>query len=105
MLSTPWSTSVGLRVPIVNAPMGGVAGGRLAAAVTARGGLGMVGMGSVATRELLHTQLQHVHGTFGIGLVDWVMRNEAGLLEDALAARPVLLSGSFGTDWGWIAKG
>jgi len=44
MLSTPWSRSFGLRLPIVNAPMGGVAGGRLAAAVTAAGGLGMVGM-------------------------------------------------------------
>jgi hypothetical protein len=33
MLSTPWSRSFGLRVPILNAPMGGVAGGRLAAAV------------------------------------------------------------------------
>jgi nitronate monooxygenase len=104
MLSTPWSREFGLRVPIVNAPMGGVAGGRLAAAVSAAGGLGMVGMGSVATRELLQTQLQHVHGVFGIGLVDWVMRTEAGLLDDALAARPVLLSVSFGTDWSWVDK-
>jgi nitronate monooxygenase len=104
MLSTSWSREFGLRVPILNAPMGGVAGGRLAAAVTAAGGLGMVGMGSVATRELLATQLQHVDGTFGIGLVDWVMRNEAGLLDDALAARPALLSVSFGTDWSWVAR-
>jgi len=102
MLSTHWSRSFGLRLPIVNAPMGGVAGGRLAAAVTAAGGLGMVGMGSVATRELLRTQLKQVHGTFGIGLVDWVMRNEAGLFEDALAARPTLLSVSFGTEWSWV---
>lgn len=104
MLSTPWSRGFGLRVPIVNAPMGGVAGGRLAAAVTAAGGLGMVGMGSVATRESLHAQLRQVHGRFGIGLVDWVMRSQAGLLEDALAARPALLSVSFGTDWSWVAK-
>jgi len=40
---------------------------------------------------------------FGIGLVDWVMRNQAGLLEDALAARPALLSVSFGTDWSWVS--
>ncbi len=104
MLSTPWATGFGLQAPIVNAPMGGVAGGRLAAAVTAAGGLGMVGMGSVATRELLAEQLQHVDGRFGIGLVDWVMRSEAGLLEDALAARPALLSVSFGTDWSWVDK-
>ena len=104
MLSTPWSRSFGLRVPILNAPMGGVAGGRLAAAVTAAGGLSMVGMGSDGTRELLQTQLRHVRGKFGIGLVDWVMRDQAGLLEDALAAGPALLSVSFGTDWSWVAK-
>jgi len=104
MLSTPWSTSFGLRVPIVNAPMGGVAGGRLAAALSAAGGLGMVGMGSIANRQLLAEQLQHVDARFGIGMVDWVMRNEAGLLEDALAARPALLSVSFGTEWSWVAK-
>lgn len=104
MLTTPWSRSFGLRVPIVNAPMGGVAGGRLAAAVTGAGGLGMVGMGSKATRESLRTQLQQVRGRFGIGLVDWVARNEAGLLEDALAARPALLSVSFGTDWSWVPR-
>ena len=104
VLTTPWSRDFGLRVPIVNAPMGGVAGGRLAAAVSAAGGLGMVGMGSDGSRAALKTQLQHVSGRFGIGLVDWVMRNEAGLLEDALAAEPVLLSVSFGTDLSWVGK-
>ncbi|OBI88585.1 NAD(P)H-dependent flavin oxidoreductase [Mycobacterium asiaticum] len=102
MLSTPWSRDFGLRVPIVNAPMGGVAGGRLAAAVSAAGGLGMIGMGSTATRESLAAELQQVSGRFGIGLVDWVMRRQAGLLDDALAAAPSLLSVSFGTDWTWV---
>jgi nitronate monooxygenase len=104
MLSTPWSRGFGLRVPIVNAPMGGVAGGRLAAAVTAAGGLGMVGMGSDGSRELLRAQLRHVPERFGIGLVDWVIRTQEGLLEDALAAGPALLSVSFGADWSWVAK-
>ncbi|OOK82493.1 nitronate monooxygenase family protein [Mycobacterium kansasii] len=84
--------------------MGGVAGGRLAAAVTAAGGLGMIGMGSTATQASLAEQLRQVTGRFGIGLVDWVMRDEVGLLEDALAARPALLSVSFGTDWSWVDK-
>jgi nitronate monooxygenase len=104
MLSTAWSRSVGLRVPILNAPMGGVAGGRLAAAVTAAGGLGMVGMGSTGSTASLHAELQHVPGRFGIGLVDWVIRKEPGLLDAALAARPVLLSVSFGDDWSWVGR-
>ena len=104
MLSTPWSRRMGLRVPIVNAPMGGVAGGRLAAAVTAAGGLGMVGMGTAGSTSALHAELPHVRGTFGIGLVDWVIRKEPELLDAALAAQPVLVSVSFGTDLSWVSR-
>jgi len=95
---------MGLRVPIVNAPMGGVAGGRLAAAVNAAGGLGMVGMGSAGSTSSLHTELPHVGETFGIGLVDWVIRKEPELLDAALAAQPVLVSVSFGTDLSWVER-
>ncbi len=105
-LCTVWSHGAGLRVPILNAPMGGVAGGRLAAAVTAAGGLGMVGMGSTATAATLAAELTAL-GTvprFGIGLVDWVIRDQPDLLETALAARPTLLSVSFGTDLSWVDR-
>jgi nitronate monooxygenase len=95
---------MGLRVPIVNAPMGGVAGGRLAAAVTAAGGLGMVGMGSAGSTSLLDAELPHMRGAFGIGLVDWVIRKDPALLDAALAARPALLSVSFGTDLSWVRR-
>src|ERR1700744_4754027 len=104
MLSTPWSLAMGLRVPIVTAPMGGVAGGRLAAGVSAAGGLGMVGMGTAGSTSSLHAELPYVTKTFGIGLVDWGMRKEVGLFEAALAAPPVLISGSFGTDLSWVSR-
>jgi nitronate monooxygenase len=48
--------------------------------------------------------LPHVHGTFGIGLVDWVIRKEPELFDAALAARPVLVSVSFGTDLSWARR-
>lgn len=105
MLSTSWSRNMGLRAPIVNAPMGGVAGGRLAAAVTAAGGLGMIGMGSAGSVARLTSELEllgEVSGPFGIGLVHWVLAREPGLLDAALAARPTLISVGFSEDFGWV---
>ncbi|MGW0162650.1 nitronate monooxygenase [Mycobacterium sp. NPDC003323] len=103
-LVTSWSESMGLRVPIVNAPMGGAAGGRLAAAVTAAGGLGMIGMGSSATPDALRHELGFVDGVFGIGLVHWVMRDRPELFDVAVAAGPALLSISFGDEWSWVRR-
>lgn len=87
--------------------MGGAAGGRLAAAVSTAGGLGMVGMGSSATPEQLKAELAalgELSRPFGIGLVHWVMQDRPELLDTAVAARPALLSVSFGADWAWVAK-
>lgn len=92
---------MGLTFPVVNAPMGGAAGGRLAAAVSRAGGLGMIGMGSAATPDVLRRELAElgdVSGPFGIGLVHWVMSEQPDLLGVALSARPALLSVSFGED-------
>ena len=106
-LATPWSRAFGLRVPVVNAPMGGVAGGALAAAVTAAGGLGMIGMGSAATPEALHREIDRacaITGPFGIGLVDWVAARRPALLAAALDARPALLAVSFGDELTWVSR-
>ncbi|MED5812505.1 nitronate monooxygenase [Mycolicibacterium sp. 050232] len=104
-LATTWSRSIGIEVPIVNAPMGGAAGGRLAAAVSAAGGLGMVGMGSSATAEQLTAELARLDGQrFGIGLVHWVAQDRPDLFDVAVAARPALLSVSFGADWAWVRR-
>ena len=105
MSSTDWTRTIGIDVPIVNAPMGGVAGGALAAAVSHAGGLGMIGMGSAATAQRLDRELQWVSDLrrpFGIGLVDWVVGQQPDLLTTALAARPALLCISFGDSWDWV---
>jgi nitronate monooxygenase len=64
----------------------------------------MVGMGSAGSTSSLKDELPHVRGKFGIGLVDWVIRQEPQLLDAALAARPALLSVSFGTDLSWVGR-
>ncbi|MGW5382251.1 NAD(P)H-dependent flavin oxidoreductase [Nocardia sp. NPDC003963] len=107
MPGTPWSDRMGLTVPIVNAPMGGVAGGRLAAAVSAAGGLGMIGMGSAGSAEALENELAQLDpkpAVFGIGMVAWVVEREPALLETALAARPALVSVGFTEDWSWVGR-
>lgn len=104
-MATTWSRAMGLDVPILNAPMGGAAGGRLAAAVSAAGGLGMVGMGSSATADQLTAELAQADGQrVGIGLVHWVAQDRPDLFDVALAARPALLSVSFGEDWDWVRR-
>jgi nitronate monooxygenase len=105
-LHTAWSRSIGLTTPIVCAPMGGAAGGALAAAVSRAGGLGTIGMGSSGSSDRLREELSAFDGAgrpWGIGLVDWRMREDGELLAIALAAHPTLLSVSFGDDLGWVA--
>lgn len=106
-LTTPWSSRIGLDVPVLNSPMGGVAGGRLATAVSAAGGLGMIGVGSEGSTEIIEREVSHVHRAgipFGIGLLDWALRREPALLDAALAASPRLISVSFGDEWTWIDR-
>ncbi|GAB18745.1 putative oxidoreductase [Gordonia effusa NBRC 100432] len=88
----------GLPVPVVGAPMAGAAGGRLAAAITAAGGLGMVGVGNVATVEQIAPELEiaSAGGRFGVGLMCWSLPDNPELLDVTLAASPSLVSLSFG---------
>jgi nitronate monooxygenase len=106
-LATPWSRALGLAAPLVNAPMGGVAGGRLAAAVSRAGALGMVGVGSAGSAAGLRRELDHLEGLgrpFGVGLVGWAVEREPELLDVALAAAPALVAVSFGDDLGWVDR-
>ncbi len=103
--STPWSRAMGLRAPILNAPMGGVAGGRLASAVSDAGGLGMIGVGSAGSVDHLEREAAHPQRAglpFGIGLLGWAVHGEPRLLDAAIDAAPVLVSVSFGGTWSWV---
>jgi nitronate monooxygenase len=103
-LTTAWSRSQGLEVPILNAPMGGAAGGRLAAAVSSAGGLGMIGVGSGGSIELLERESavpREAGVRFGIGLLAWAVEREPELLNAAVTAGPDLIAVSFGDPQGW----
>lgn len=97
MIVTQLTQAFGLRHPIVLAPMGGAAGGRLAAAVSNAGGLGLVG-GGYGEREWMARELALARaGTqakWGVGLITWSIG--PGILDLALAHRPDAVMLSFG---------
>ncbi|HXR55649.1 MAG TPA: nitronate monooxygenase [Casimicrobiaceae bacterium] len=97
MIATKLTEAFRLRHPIVLAPMGGVAGGRIAAAVSNAGGLGLVG-GGYGDREWIARELAIVEeaarGPWGIGFITWSLRRE--VLDLALARRPRAVMLSFG---------
>jgi nitronate monooxygenase len=107
MLATPWSSSLNLRTPIINAPMGGVAGGRLAAAISGAGGLGMIGVGTAGSVGLIERESaipRQARQPFGIGLLGWAVDQELLLLDAALDAQPVLISLGFADVSPWVQR-
>ena len=87
----------GIEHPIVLAPMGGVAGGRLVAAVAEGGGLGMIGGGRGDADWLQRECALAASGTerpWGIGLLSWAIDQDT--IAAAIAWRPAAIMLSFG---------
>jgi nitronate monooxygenase len=86
---------LGVEHPIVQAPMGGSAGGALAAAVSTAGGFGMVGHGD---REWLTRELRTVTAAtdapWGVGFLAWAANVPD--VEYALSFGPTAVMLSFG---------
>ncbi|MDQ2903331.1 MAG: nitronate monooxygenase [Ktedonobacteraceae bacterium] len=101
MLHTYLTTSWHLRYPIIGAPMAYAGRGRLAHAVSQAGGLGMIGIGSKESVELVAQEAAIARGSgqtrFGIGLMAWAIELRPELLQAALQAQPFLISISFGS--------
>ncbi len=97
MIETALTEMFGLRYPVVLAPMGGVSGGQLAAAVANGGGLGLVG-GGYGDAAWLRTELaQVVEATqrpWGVGLITWSA--SSAIVELVLSHRPHAVMLSFG---------
>ncbi|GAA1001706.1 nitronate monooxygenase [Nocardiopsis tropica] len=97
-----WLTrTLNIDLPTLGAPMGGRAGGELAGQVTAAGGLGMIGAARYATPEWIVEQLRVIRAAAGadaplaFGLQTWSL-GDGELLDAVLAAKPKLVSLSFG---------
>jgi nitronate monooxygenase len=97
MIATALTELFGLQHPIILAPMGGVAGGKLAATVSNAGGLGLVG-GGYGDPAWLRTELSRVREAtqrpWGVGLITWSAK--PGVLDLVLSYRPHAVMLSFG---------
>ena len=99
MIRTPLTRWFDLTTPVIGAPMAGVSGGALARAVAQGGGLGMIGVSGTATAEFVTEQCAIPAAEqlpFGVGLMVWTLPERPDLLEATIAARPSLVSVSFG---------
>jgi nitronate monooxygenase len=97
-ISTPLTTLLRIRHPIMLAPMDGIAGARLTAAVSGAGGFGILG-GGYGERVWLEAEtakLRQCAAPFGIGFITWSLAKRPELLDIALAARPRAIMLSFG---------
>jgi nitronate monooxygenase len=96
-LRTAFTELFSLRHPIALAPMGGYAGGALAAAVSNGGGLGLVGGGRSDPAWLdreLGIAADATGQPWGVGFLSWAI--DVATVERALAYRPRAVMLSFG---------
>jgi nitronate monooxygenase len=95
-LTTRLTELFGIEQPILLAPMALVSGGRLAAAVTQAGGLGLVG-GGYPDAEWLQSQIDQAAGArVGYGFITWSLAGNPAVLDIALAQQPAAMMLSFG---------
>lgn len=96
-IATQLTELLGIRHPILSAPMDTIAGSRLTRAVSDAGGFGILG-GGYGDRALLETETRELKGfaPFGIGFITWSLAKQPELLDIALDARPQALMLSFG---------
>jgi nitronate monooxygenase len=95
-LKTRVTTELNIQHPILLAPMAGVSGGALAAAVTNAGGLGVIG-GGYGDKEWLQRELLAAgNAPVGIGFISWALQKCPDLLTVALAREPKAIFLSFG---------
>jgi len=95
-LRTRLTEKLGIKHPVLLAPMGSIAGGHLAGAVSEAGGLGLIG-GGYGEKEWLEREIAAAgNRRVGCGFITWSLAKQPGLLDLVLAHRPAALMLSFG---------
>ena len=95
-LTTRLTARLGLTHPILSAPMAFAGGGKLAAAVSAAGGLGLIGGGYGDSDWLAREFDAAGNQTVGAGFITWSMAKTPALLDLVLERAPRAVMLSFG---------
>jgi nitronate monooxygenase len=96
MITTRLTERLGIKYPIIQAPMAFAAGGKLAATVSNAGGLGFIG-GAYGDASWISEQFD-ISGnqSVGCGFITWALKNQPHLLDQVLERNPAALFLSFG---------
>jgi nitronate monooxygenase len=94
---------LGIRHPILLAPMGAVSGGALAGAVSRAGGLGLIGAGYDDAAWIEREFAAADGAPVGIGFITWHLARDPDRLRVALARKPVAVMLSFGDPAPFVA--
>ena len=103
-ITTALTELLGIDHPIVLAPMGDVAGGRLAAAVSAAGGFGQIG-GGYCELDYLNREIDLAEGArVGVGFITFSLDQEPSALDIALELGPPAIQLSFGDPRTYVSR-
>jgi nitronate monooxygenase len=97
-IATALTALLGIRHPILLAPMDVISSSRLVSAVSEAGGFGILGggYGEKVWLERETAALKRCKAPFGVGFITWSLAKQSNLLDIALDARPRAIMLSFG---------
>lgn len=103
-LKTRLTEKLGLKHPVISAPMAFASGGKLAAAVSGAGGLGLIG-GGYGDADWLEEQFRAAgNERVGCGFITWSLAQNPQLLDQVLEHKPAVIFLSFGDPMPFASK-
>jgi nitronate monooxygenase len=109
VITTRLTNMLGLKYPIVSAPMAMHCGGTLAAAVSKAGGLGSFGgLHPHKGPDWLRSEITHIRnetqGPFAVGFISAFIPAMSHLFDATLEAKPPVVALSFGSPEPWLSR-
>ena len=95
MLTTRLTQKLNITHPVISAPMAFASGGKLAAAVTDAGGLGLIG-GAYCDGEWIDREIREAgNASIGCGFITWALKKNPEVLQRVLEHSPKAIFLSF----------